>query len=76
MAADVVLADRYKKNRIVIPAKAGIQRLIERAKKALDPSFRWDDECLAVSARHAEIFSEQPWANARIRRQCPDSGID
>jgi hypothetical protein len=32
-----------KSEQAVIPAKAGIQRL-QTAAKALDPSFRWDDE--------------------------------
>jgi hypothetical protein len=49
---------------LVIPAKAGIQRLVN-GKKALDPSFRWDDDQVAlnllekfsVSAYRSSIFS-------------------
>jgi hypothetical protein len=33
---------------LVIPAKAGIQRLVN-GKKALDPSFRWDDDQAALN---------------------------
>src|SRR5581483_992516 len=32
--------------------------------KSLDPSFRWDDERLAVPARRADAFPRQQWAFA------------
>jgi hypothetical protein len=34
--------------------------------KSLDPSFRWDDEHLAIPVTRAEIFSGQQWAKAGI----------
>jgi hypothetical protein len=44
--------------------------------KSLDPSFRWDDEHLAIPATRVEIFPGQRWAKAGIRFKYASEGHD